>query len=76
MKNGQIEVKELKARPVAFVSFTGNYMGNVQVFSDLFVLFYFHAPYFTVICIQIIHLKLLKYRNHAPISHKITSLAA
>ncbi len=36
MKNGQVEIKELKARSVAFVSFTGNYMGNVQVFADLF----------------------------------------
>ncbi len=36
MKIGQIKVKELKARPVAYISFIGNYMGNVQVFSDLF----------------------------------------
>ena len=32
----EIKIKELDDREVAFVSFTGNYMGNSQVFKDLF----------------------------------------
>ncbi len=36
MKNDQPGIKELTERPVAFVSFTGNYMGNPQIFQNLF----------------------------------------
>ena len=36
MKNEQPNIKELPERLVAFVSFTGNYMGNTQVFAELF----------------------------------------
>jgi AraC family transcriptional regulator len=36
MKTEQPEIKELAEREVAFVSFTGNYMGNPQIFQDLF----------------------------------------
>ena len=36
MKNEQPDIKELAERQVAFVSFTGNYMGNPQIFADLF----------------------------------------
>ena len=36
MKNEQPNLKELGERSVAFVSFKGNYMGNTQVFADLF----------------------------------------
>jgi AraC family transcriptional regulator len=36
MKNKSPKLKELKERQVAFVSFKGNYMGNTQVFQDLF----------------------------------------
>ena len=36
MKSGQVEIKELKEKSVAFVSFTGNYIGNTQIFADLF----------------------------------------
>lgn len=36
MKNEQPEIKKLAEREVAFVSFTGNYIGNAQVFKDLF----------------------------------------
>jgi len=36
MKNEQPSIKELKEREVAFVSFKGNFMGNTQVFADLF----------------------------------------
>ena len=32
----EIKIKELDERLVAFVSFTGNYIGNSQVFKDLF----------------------------------------
>lgn len=30
------QITELTSKTVAFVSFTGNYMGNPQVFKDLF----------------------------------------
>ncbi|MCK4250974.1 GyrI-like domain-containing protein [candidate division WOR-3 bacterium] len=36
MKNEQPNIKELAERQVAFVSFTGNYMGNPQIFANLF----------------------------------------
>jgi len=36
MKNEQPCIKELTERQVAFVSFTGNYIGNPQVFETLF----------------------------------------
>ena len=36
MKNGQAEIRNLEERSVAFISFTGNYLGNAQVFADLF----------------------------------------
>jgi AraC family transcriptional regulator len=36
MKNEQPNIKELPERLVAFVSFTGNYIGNTQVFVELF----------------------------------------
>ena len=36
MKNKNPEIKELKEKQVAFVSFTGNYMGNPQIFGNLF----------------------------------------
>ncbi len=36
MKNEQPNIKELLERQVAFVSFTGNYMGNPQIFANLF----------------------------------------
>ena len=36
MKNQNPELKELKEKQVAFVSFTGNYMGNPQIFGNLF----------------------------------------
>jgi len=36
MKTEQPEIRELTEREVAFVSFTGNYMGNPQIFQDLF----------------------------------------
>lgn len=36
MKSDQIEIKNLDERTVAFVSYTGNYLGNPQVFADLF----------------------------------------
>jgi AraC family transcriptional regulator len=36
MKNEQPVIQELSEREVAFVSFTGNYCGNTQVFKDLF----------------------------------------
>lgn len=36
MKNEEPQVRELAEREVAVVSFTGNYMGNAQVFGDLF----------------------------------------
>ena len=36
MKNEQPNIKEIAERQVAFVSFTGNYMGNPQIFTDLF----------------------------------------
>lgn len=36
MKNKTPEIQELAQRNVAFVSYVGNYMGNPQVFADLF----------------------------------------
>ena len=36
MKNEKPLVRELAERKVAFVSFTGNYIGNAQVFGNLF----------------------------------------
>ncbi len=36
MHNEQPKIEELSARTVAFVSYTGNYMGNPQIFVDLF----------------------------------------
>ena len=36
MKTEQINIQELTEKHVAFVSFTGNFMGNSQVFADLF----------------------------------------
>ena len=36
MKTEQPEIRELTEREVAFVSFSGNYMGNPQIFQDLF----------------------------------------
>ncbi|MCI5211147.1 MAG: transcriptional regulator, partial [Candidatus Electrothrix sp. ATG2] len=36
MKNEQPKIEELPERTVAFVSYTGNYMGNPQVFMELF----------------------------------------
>ncbi len=36
MKNEQPNIKELAERQVAFVSFTGSYMGNPQIFANLF----------------------------------------
>lgn len=36
MRNEPPCIKELAERPVAFVSFTGNYMANPQIFADLF----------------------------------------
>lgn len=36
MKRNEPEIRELTERQVAFVSFTGNYMGNPQIFADLF----------------------------------------
>lgn len=36
MKNEKPLVRELAERMVAFVSFTGNYIGNAQVFGYLF----------------------------------------
>jgi AraC family transcriptional regulator len=36
MKNQDITIKKLEEKKVAFVSFTGNYMGNPQIFADLF----------------------------------------
>ncbi len=36
MKIEQPKIKELTERTVAFVSYTGNYMGNSQIFADLF----------------------------------------
>ena len=36
VKNEEPLVRELAERMVAFVSFTGNYIGNAQVFGDLF----------------------------------------
>lgn len=36
MKNEEPLVRELAERKVAFVSFTGNYIGNAQVFGSLF----------------------------------------
>jgi AraC family transcriptional regulator len=36
MKCEQPQIKELAERQVAFVSYTGNYIGNSQVFEDLF----------------------------------------
>ncbi|MDY6950131.1 MAG: GyrI-like domain-containing protein [Thermodesulfobacteriota bacterium] len=36
MKNESPKIVELAERPVAFVSFTGNYIGNPQIFGELF----------------------------------------
>jgi AraC family transcriptional regulator len=36
MKNQTPEIKDLKEKRVAFVSFTGNYMGNPHIFENLF----------------------------------------
>ena len=36
MKNEIPKIEELTERTVAFVSYTGNYMGNPQIFTDLF----------------------------------------
>ena len=36
MQNEQPEIKELTEKQVAFVSYTGNYMGNLQIFKNLF----------------------------------------
>lgn len=36
MKNEEPQIKELAERDVACVSFTGNYVGNAQVFANLF----------------------------------------
>lgn len=36
MKHEKPKVTELAGKEVAFVSFTGNYIGNAQVFGDLF----------------------------------------
>lgn len=36
MKISEIEIKKLEERSVAYISFTGNYIGNTQVFADLF----------------------------------------
>ncbi len=36
MKNEQPKVKELTEKQVAFVSYTGNYMGNPHIFQNLF----------------------------------------
>lgn len=36
MINEQPKIEELTEREVAFVSFTGNYMGNAEVFASLF----------------------------------------
>jgi AraC family transcriptional regulator len=36
MNNEIPKIEELTERTVAFVSYTGNYMGNPQIFKDLF----------------------------------------
>ena len=36
MNNEQPNIKEIAERQVVFVSFTGNYMGNPQIFANLF----------------------------------------
>jgi len=36
MKNKQPEIQELSERVAACVSFTGNYIGNTEIFADLF----------------------------------------
>ena len=36
MKNEQPNIKEFAERQIAFVSFTGNYIGNSQIFANLF----------------------------------------
>ncbi len=36
MKNKEPEIQKLAERQVAFVSYTGNYIGNPQIFSELF----------------------------------------
>ncbi|MBW1616347.1 MAG: GyrI-like domain-containing protein [Deltaproteobacteria bacterium] len=36
MKNQKPEIKDLKERQVAFVSFTGNYIGKPEIFQELF----------------------------------------
>ncbi len=36
MQNEQPKIEELAERDVAFVSYTGNYMGNSQLFAELF----------------------------------------
>ena len=36
MENNQPEVKQLADRHVAYLSYTGNYIGNTKVFCDLF----------------------------------------
>ena len=36
MKNDTPKIEEFTERKVAFVSYTGNYMGNPQIFMDLF----------------------------------------
>lgn len=36
MKNEQPEIKNMPDMHVAFVSFTGNYLGNKEVFTNLF----------------------------------------
>lgn len=36
MENNKVEIKQLSEKNVAVVSFTGNYMGNAEVFKGLF----------------------------------------
>lgn len=36
MKHAEPKIQQLTERTVAFVSYTGNYMGNAKVFADLF----------------------------------------